>query len=84
MQRLGPTIPWFLHTVDGTSLARGGISREDTILLGGGVGALVGMGIDALIQGRKDIYVRAQASRSIEVTPLMLSQAKGVSVSLQF
>jgi hypothetical protein len=54
------------------------------ILVGGGVGGLVGMGIDALIQGRKDIYVRAQASRSIEVAPLMLSQAKGVSVSLQF
>jgi hypothetical protein len=27
------------------------------ILFGGGLGALVGLGIDALIQGRKDIYV---------------------------
>ena len=27
------------------------------ILYGGGLGALIGLGIDALIQGRKDIYV---------------------------
>jgi hypothetical protein len=32
------------------------------LLYGGGLGALVGLGIDALIQGRKDIYVRG-ASR---------------------
>lgn len=31
------------------------------VLYGGGVGALVGLGIDALIQGRKDIYVKSRS-----------------------
>lgn len=32
------------------------------VLYGGGLGALVGLGIDALIQSRKDIYVRGHPS----------------------
>ena len=56
------------------------------VLVGGGLGALVGLGIDALIQGRKDIYVRGsrQSSRDIVTRPFLSSQAKGLSISLQF
>ena len=55
------------------------------VLYGGGIGALVGLGIDALIQGRKDIYVRGgQASLALDLRPVGWSQTKGVSVSLRF
>jgi hypothetical protein len=55
------------------------------ILIGGGVGGLVGLGIDALIQGRKDIYVRdGRASLDIELTPVVSSQVRGVNVLLRF
>ena len=54
-------------------------------LYGGGLGALVGLGIDALIQGRKDIYLKGgQASLEIDVRFLGLSPTKGLSVSLRF
>ena len=55
------------------------------VLYGGGIGALVGLGIDALIQGRKDVYVRGgQASLDLDLRPIGWSQTKGVSVSLRF
>jgi hypothetical protein len=55
------------------------------ILIGGGVGGLVGLGIDALIQGRKDIYVRdGRASLDIELAPVVSSQVRGVNVLLRF
>jgi len=55
-------------------------------LYGGGLGALVGLGIDALIQGRKDIYVRGarRSSQDIVVRPSVTSQAKGLNISLRF
>jgi hypothetical protein len=53
---------------------------------GGGLGALVGLGIDSLVQGRKDIYVRADSrpSRGVEVRPLASSAVRGLRVSLRF
>ncbi len=56
------------------------------VLYGGGLGALIGMGIDAMIQSRKDIYVRGSghSSREIVLRPFVLSQAKGLNVSLRF
>jgi len=56
------------------------------VLYGGGLGALVGLGIDALIQGRKDIYVRgaSRSSQDIVVRPVVTSQAKGLNISLRF
>jgi len=56
------------------------------VLFGGGVGALVGLGVDALIQGRKDIYVRGSAAPPgiVVLNPFVLSQAKGLSLSLRF
>jgi hypothetical protein len=55
------------------------------VLIGGGLGSLVGLGIDALIQGRKDIYIRGgQASLDIGLSPVVSSHAKGVSVLLRF
>ena len=46
------------------------------VLYGGGLGALVGLGIDALIQGRKDIYVRgaSRSSQAIVVRPSVTSR----------
>jgi hypothetical protein len=54
-------------------------------LIGGGLGTLVGLGIDALIQGRRDIYVRRdQASLDIDLSPIVSSHIRGVSVLLRF
>jgi hypothetical protein len=55
------------------------------VLIGGGLGSLVGLGIDALIQDRKDIYVRGgQAALDIGLSPVVSSHVKGVSVLLRF
>ena len=56
------------------------------VLVGGGLGALVGLGIDALIQGRKDIYVRGASRSSVDVVlrPSLTAQAKSITVSLRF
>jgi hypothetical protein len=55
------------------------------LLIGGGLGSLVGLGIDALIQGRRDIYVRGdQASLDIGLSPVVSSHVTGVSVLLRF
>jgi hypothetical protein len=56
------------------------------VLYGGGLGALVGLGIDALIQGREDIYVKGagRSSPGIVVRPSVTSQGKGVDISLRF
>jgi prolyl-tRNA editing enzyme YbaK/EbsC (Cys-tRNA(Pro) deacylase) len=43
------------------------------------------LGVDALIQGRRDIYVRGgQASLDIDLSPVVSSHVKGVSMSLRF
>jgi hypothetical protein len=44
------------------------------VLYGGGVGALIGLGIDALVQGRRDIYVRrvTQSSRGSALIPMLV------------
>lgn len=57
-----------------------------SVAYGGGIGALVGLGIDSLVQGRKDIYVRADSrpSRGVEVRPLVSSGVRGLRVSLRF
>jgi hypothetical protein len=55
------------------------------VLIGGGLGSLAGLGVDALIQGRRDIYVRGgQASLDIDLSPVVSSHVKGVSMSLRF
>ena len=56
------------------------------ILYGGGLGALVGLGIDALIQGRKDIYGGggSRSSLNVDVCPLVLSRGNGLGVSFRF
>ncbi len=56
------------------------------VAYGGGIGALVGLGIDALIQGRKDIYVKSDGRRShnVGVSPFVSKQAKGLSLTVRF
>ena len=55
------------------------------VLIGGGLGALVGLGIDALIQGRKEIYVKggSQASRDVVTRPFVSSQTKDIDYRLE-
>lgn len=56
------------------------------VLYGGGLGALMGLGIDALIQGRKDIFQRGASRSSLDVAlrPSLTAQAKSLNVSLRF
>jgi hypothetical protein len=56
------------------------------VLYGGGIGALIGLGIDALIQGRKDIYARSARRSSLDfhVHPSVTSQAKTLNMALRF
>lgn len=56
------------------------------VLYGGGLGALMGLGIDALIQGRKDIFQRGASRSSLDVAlrPSLTAQAKSLNVSVRF
>lgn len=57
-----------------------------SVLFGGGLGALAGLGIDALIQGKKDIYVKgaSRSSQRVVVRPSVTSQTKSLDISLRF
>lgn len=57
-----------------------------TVLVGGGLGALAGLGIDALIQGKKDIYLKgaSRSSQNVVVRPSVTSQTKRLDISLRF
>jgi hypothetical protein len=55
-------------------------------LLYGGLGALAGMGVDALIKGKKTIYAPAGPgpSAQVVVSPLVYREKKGVRVQVRF
>ena len=55
-------------------------------LFSGGLGALAGLGLDALIQGKKDIYVKgaSRSSQNVAVRPSVTSQTKRLDISLRF
>jgi hypothetical protein len=50
----------------------------------GAVGAGVGIGIDALIRGRRTIYEGARGSTRLHLVPIVTLQAGGLLVSLSF
>ncbi len=53
----------------------------------GGVGAAIGMGIDALIPGKKRVVYRAPEAKSVTrvlIAPVITARTKGVAVSLSF
>jgi len=50
----------------------------------GAVGAGIGIGIDALIRGRKTIYEGAPASTQLYAVPLVARRTAGLQVSLSF
>jgi hypothetical protein len=52
----------------------------------GGIGALVGMGVDAMVKGRKTIYEgdRPNASMDFAVRPVVLHERKSISVTVRF
>jgi hypothetical protein len=50
----------------------------------GAIGAGVGIGIDALIRGRKTIYEASPAATTFEVAPIVGRHGRGLQVSLHF
>jgi hypothetical protein len=50
----------------------------------GALGAGVGIGIDALIRGRRTIYEAAQGSIRLHAAPIVARQAGGLQVSISF
>ena len=74
-----------------TYLLTGVIESCDTacgaieVALYGGLGAVIGVGVDALIKGRKTIYATGrEPSTNVVVRPILRSNDKGLSVSVQF
>ena len=55
------------------------------VLMYGGIGAGIGAGFDALIEGRRVIYARSGSARTtLTVAPMLGGSRKGVRVSLRF
>jgi hypothetical protein len=50
----------------------------------GAIGAGVGIGIDALIRGRRTIYHAAEGSTRLHVSPIIARHTRGLQVSLSF
>jgi hypothetical protein len=71
------------------ALAAGVASEEAGLLFGAallytGVGAGVGAGIDALVEGRRVIYASSNSARiKLTVAPVLSGPGKGVLVSLR-
>jgi hypothetical protein len=51
---------------------------------GGGAGALIGLGIDALIKGKKTIYELRPEAQRILLRPVLLSGTTAVTVAVSF
>lgn len=60
--------------------------RDDVgpMLAIGAIGAGAGIGIDALIRGRRTIYEAAGPSTQLQVAPIIARHARGLQVSLRF
>ena len=50
----------------------------------GAIGAGVGIGIDALIRGRRTIYEAGQGSTRLHVAPIIAANATGLRLALRF
>jgi hypothetical protein len=53
-------------------------------LIYGGLGAGVGAGVDALVQGNQVIYFKPATSAKVTVSPLVTSDRKGLFLSFGF
>jgi hypothetical protein len=79
---LVPMIWWFAQATESGETAGENVGF---IALMVGTGAGAGTGIDALIQGRKTIYLApARSSARLRLSPMLLRNVKGVRVSLSF
>ena len=60
--------------------------RDDVgpMLAFGAIGAGAGIGIDALIRGRKTIYEAAPGSTRLRASPILAPHARGLQVSIGF
>lgn len=54
------------------------------VLMYAGIGAGIGTGFDALIEGRRVIYARSASARALTIAPLLGRSRKGVRVALRF
>jgi hypothetical protein len=55
------------------------------VLIYGGIGAGIGTGFDALVEGNRVIYARSSSARSgLTVAPILTRTRKGARVSLRF
>jgi hypothetical protein len=64
--------------------AEGGIAVIPVAaLIYGGMCAGIGAGFDAMIEGRQLIYARTSA-RSLQVSPMLAANRKGVVLSMRF
>jgi len=50
----------------------------------GGIGAGIGVGVDALIKGNLVVFQRRDSSRRVTVMPQLAKSHKSVNVSVQF
>ena len=50
----------------------------------GAIGAGIGIGIDALIRGRRTIYETSRASTRVRAAPIVARRVRGLQVSLSF
>jgi hypothetical protein len=61
-------------------------SVAPAVLVYGGIGAAAGIGIDALIKGRKVVYQApgTASTRDVVISPLLAPRVRGVRVSMRF
>lgn len=77
---ISPGLAYCAGRSDGACSGTGG-----AFLSMGALGAGIGIGIDALIQGKKRIYeAGAGSSKTIAVAPVLSPNTKGLRVSFQF
>jgi hypothetical protein len=72
---------FFCSLMEPWETCRGDISSMSRV---GALGAGIGIGIDALIRGRKTLYEAVPGSRQLRAAPIVDRRARGLQVSLNF
>ena len=71
----------FCRLMEPWEVCRGNVG---SMLRTGAIGAAIGMGVDALIRGRKTIYEAARGTTRFDAAPLVGRQVIGLQLSLTF
>jgi hypothetical protein len=81
---VGVCLPLVLLALSGADDIDAGFTAV-VIAAYGGMGAGIGVGIDAMITGRQVIYERpARSAATLTISPMLTDTRKGVSVSMRF